>query len=208
MVCGSFYLPAAQGVWGQHVGMNADCAWQSQQGFYNPWVQQSNSYMVPYSNNYENSSHSALSCEMAPSPRSTNANSSTGSNDGDVPHRVQSAARAAKRQRGRERRKMYRALAHASKCLEIEVVEKEKQAALEFEATHRAEPRVEHNLVVKNTFFDYACEDLSSEDDQISLPAAFIETTEETDEWRRNYRRFRLGYHNGAKGEVTSALSA
>jgi hypothetical protein len=186
--------------------MNADCAWQSQQGCYNPWVQQSNNYMVPYSNSYEHSSHSALSCEMAPTPTSTNANSSTNSNDGDVPHRVQSAARAAKRQRGRERRKMYRAAAHATKCLEIEVVEKEKQVALDFEATHAA-VSVELKLVVKNTFFDYASEDVSSEDEQIPLPAAFIETTEETDEWRRNYRRFRLGHHNGSKGEL-SALSA
>jgi len=147
-----------------------------------------------------------LQGEVEPTSRSTNGNSSAGSNV----ERVQSAARAAKRQRGRERRKMYRAVAHESKCLEAEA--EHEQAAIRahavgysgFEA-RAAAVAAEFKLVVKHTFFDVdESEDLSSEDDRLPLPPTFFKSTGEIDEWRRDYRRFRLGHHHGAKGEVTT----
>jgi len=116
------------------------------------------------------------------------------------PRRVQSAARAAKRQRGRERRKMYKALAHASKGLEVQA-EREKLAQ-GFEA-RAAAVAAEVRVVVKNTFFDVDVEESETSDEEIALPPAFFKTTREIDAWRRDYRKFRLGHHQGAKGEVT-----
>jgi len=112
---------------------------------------------------------------------------------------------------------MYRAAAHASKSLEVDDCEFEAisisdQQALDFEARSA---EVTSNLamsnlkiVVKNTFFDVeeSTEDWSSDDDRSNydLPEAIFSSTDEIDEWRRDYRRFRLGHHHGAKGEVTA----
>lgn len=136
------------------------------------------------------------------------------------PRRAPTAARAAKRQRGRERRKMYKALAHAAKLendcaasqsdetrstTDESVSDKDKQA-LDFEA-RAAAVTAELKLVVKHTFFDVCIDsEDSSSDDEISLPPAFFKTTKAIDGWRRDYRRFRLGHHQGAKGEVEKVL--
>ena len=63
-------------------------------------------------------------------------------------------------------------------------------------------------VVVKHTFIDV--EDEVSEEDQdsrweIPLTPPLDPGTDnaEFDEWRRAYRRFRLGHHQGAKGEAT-----
>jgi hypothetical protein len=40
------------------------------------------------------------------------------------------------------------------------------------------------------------------------LPAAQFKTTPEFDEWRREYRKFRLGFFKGAKGEASSPKGA
>mmetsp|Transcript_58687 Transcript_58687/g.102723 ORF Transcript_58687/g.102723 Transcript_58687/m.102723 type:complete len:222 (-) Transcript_58687:89-754(-) len=101
--------------------------------------------------------------------------------------RPQTAGRAAKRQRGRERRKMYKAL----KRLEAGFEERAATVAAELK------------LVVRGTFFDVLEEDVES---QVPLPVPFFETTKEIDQWRRDYRRFRMGHHQGAKGEITSLI--
>jgi len=197
MVCGSFYLPGTMvpppGCWvpGQ-LGMNGDCVWQAQQGGFDAWAQPSMAWeVVP--------AGSTLKVKVVPPPRSNKGNSSVGSNT----QRVQSAARAAKRQRGRERRKLYRAAAHEDKCSQTET-EREKQARLGFEARSAA-VAAEFNVVVKHTFIDVDdSEDLSSDEDQMPLPPTFFESSGEIDGWRRDYRRFRLGHHHGAKGEVTA----
>jgi len=125
------------------------------------------------------------------------------------PRRVQSAARAAKRQRGRERRKLYKAAAHTTRGLEAPANHK-KVCGYDspiggFEA-RAAAVNAQIKLVVNRTFFDVELEDSSSDDD-VHLPEAFFETTREIDGWRRDYRRFRLGHHQGAKGEVTESLT-
>jgi len=157
-----------------------------------------------------------LPCDVAtgmqvvvdPTPRSTTGSPSNWTPEQPAP--VQGAARAAKRQRGRERRKMYRAEAHASKSLQEEEAqaskcleeEREKQA-IGFEA-RAAEVATHVKLVVRNGFYDVdSSEDMSSDDD-FPLPSTFFKSTGEIDEWRRDYRRFRLGHHQGAKGEVTT----
>jgi hypothetical protein len=62
----------------------------------------------------------------------------------------------------------------------------------------------EFKLVVKGTFIEVLEEDVASE---VPLPVPFFHTTLEIDQWRKDYRRFRLGYHRGAKGEVMSKTS-
>jgi len=204
MVCGSFVLAGsmvpAPGVWyPEQLGMNADCVWQSPpppgaHGF-NAWIQPSKVQMpIPCHVIPENR---MLQPELEVSPKSSNSISPASTPE---PRRVQSAARAAKRQRGRERRKLYKAAAHASKCLEAQD-DRDKQA-MGFEA-RAAAVSAELKLVVKHTFFEVDTED-SSSDDEMPLPAAFFKTTQDIDGWRRDYRRFRLGHHQGAKGEVTA----
>jgi len=130
-----------------------------------------------------------MHCTVNDSPRSS-AGASTSASLTEP--RRQTAARAAKRQRGRERRKMYKAAAHDEKL------------ALGFEA-RAAAVSVEVKLVVDNNgFFDVEFEDSSSSDEDIALPPAIFRSTTDIDMWRRDYRRFRLGDHRGAKGEVTS----
>lgn len=115
--------------------------------------------------------------------------------------KVQSPARAAKRQRGRERRKMYRAAAQAAK-VQVPNSEQIKQSqGFEIRAAAAA---AELQLVVKKTFVDVDDKDESLNGVVIHLPAAFFESTTEIDEWRRSYRLCRMGYHGGAKGEITS----
>lgn len=96
---------------------------------------------------------------------------------------------------------MYRALAHAAQ--ERKLQGEPDESALAFDARVE-EVGKEMKLVVKHTFFDVDdSSEASSEDEGIVLPEAFFKTTEEIDAWRRDYRRFRLGHHSGAKGEVT-----
>lgn len=124
--------------------------------------------------------------------------------------RLPSAARAAKRQRGRERRKFFRA--------ETQRAAAEERAALAQAETASALPEsegfdakfaavaAEVKLVVKKTFFEVDVEDSdSSESSMLELPPALFNSTPEVDEWRRAYRRFRLGYHQGATGEFSVA---
>lgn len=134
------------------------------------------------------------------------------------PKRIQSAARAAKRQRGRERRKFYKALAHASAYQVLdtqassettECQESSQECLLENPTIHfearAAAVAAEVKLVVKGTFLEVELsDDASSDDNDISLPEAFFKTNAQIDGWRRDYRRFRLGHHQGAQGEVTS----
>jgi hypothetical protein len=119
------------------------------------------------------------------------------------PQRKQSAARAAKRQRGRERRKMFRAAAQAGNQINSET----SLATLTQKFDGRAAAvSAEVKLVVNRTFFDVCEEDEMSDDNVAPLPAPFFETTREIDQYRREYRRFRLGYHQGAKCESISKL--
>jgi hypothetical protein len=101
---------------------------------------------------------------------------------------------------------MYKALAHASKGLEEEEEEVGmEKLAMGFEA-RAAAVASELKLVVKDTFYDV--EESSSSDSEIELPPAFFKTTEEIDGWRRDYRKYRLGHHQGAKGEITEKVLA
>jgi hypothetical protein len=114
--------------------------------------------------------------------------------------RPQTAARAAKRQRGRERRKHFKALAREPDhpCSET------TRATLTRNFEERAAAVAsEVKLVVKSTFFDVSEDEASSSENDVPLPASFRPTTREIDQWRRDYRRFRLGHHQGAKGEVS-----
>mmetsp|Transcript_160019 Transcript_160019/g.282130 ORF Transcript_160019/g.282130 Transcript_160019/m.282130 type:complete len:226 (-) Transcript_160019:185-862(-) len=101
--------------------------------------------------------------------------------------RQQTAGRAAKRQRGRERRKMYKALKRLESGFE------ERAAAV----------ATELKLVVKSTFVDVLDDDAKIEV-EVPLPAPLFETTKEIDQFRRDYRRFRMGHHQGARGEIES----
>jgi len=178
------------------LGMTADCVWQAQQGGFNAWAPPSRCVMPPCE---VVPAGSTFKGKVVPTSRNAKGNSSSVANV----ERVQSAARAAKRQRGRERRKLYRAAAHEDKCSQTET-EREKQARLGFEARSAA-VAAEFNVVVKHTFIDVDdSEDLSSDEDQMPLPPTFFESSGEIDGWRRDYRRFRLGHHHGAKGEVTA----
>jgi len=156
--------------------------------------------------------------------RSSKSSTASASEFAD-PKKAQTAARAVKRQRGRERRKFFKALEVTNKTLEEEAQtsgmqddmssvcsrtssscsthasSKDTQVS-DFQA--RAEAvATERKLVLKNTFFDVEeSAESSFEEEAIVLPEAFFKTTIEIDDWRRDYRRFRLGHHQGAKGEV------
>jgi hypothetical protein len=102
---------------------------------------------------------------------------------------------------------LYKAAANATKCLAAPADHK-KVCGYDspiggFEA-RAAAVNAEFKLVVNRTFFDIELEDTSSSDDEVQLPEAFFKTTREIDGWRRDYRRFRLGHHQGAKGEMES----
>jgi hypothetical protein len=129
--------------------------------------------------------------------------------------KAQTAARAAKRQRGRERRKHFKALAREEMTLASPELSKisQKDAMSEVSTDARSqnssedtlseierleidfEARAAHvgslmKVVVKSTFFD-----VQIADEQTLLPAAVFETTEEMDALRRENRRWRLAYH-------------
>lgn len=119
------------------------------------------------------------------SPTSTSADSAESAQSAPPQTRTQTAGRAAKRQRGRERRKMHKALKRLESGFE------ERFAAV----------AAELKIVVKSTFVDVLEKDAESE---VLLPAPFFKTTREIDQWRGDYRRFRQGHHRGARGEITS----
>jgi hypothetical protein len=143
--------------------------------------------------------------------------SDTMSNDSfsdSKPHRAaqmqkaQTAARAAKRQRGRERRKMYRASARLQKLSgeEVDSIETfipEGAVDLSRKFDRLVAVVAELPLVVKRTFYEIE-EPAASPREDIVLPAAFFKSTEEIDDWRRDYRRFRMGHHQGANLEITA----
>jgi hypothetical protein len=200
-VAGNVVAPAA-GVWipSDYQAINADlgCAWDSmqyvdmQQQCYGSWIQSSK---LPLQVESEST--------ICPSSQNSDAMSEGSETPHAEPRRVQSAARAAKRQRGRERRKMYRAAAQAAK-LQTQNVDNIKQSqGFEVRAAAAA---AELQLVVRKTFVDVDDQDESLNRVEIHLPAAFFESTREIDEWRRNYRLGRMGYHRGAKGEITSLV--
>lgn len=140
--------------------------------------------------------------QQVATPKGGHSPSSSSSNGEEPPRKVQSAARAAKRQRGRERRKLYRAQAHELKCIEA-ARERQEEEFAERQAALAAEMK----LVVKNTFYDVDdSEEDCSQEVEIHLPPAIFNSTGEIDEWRKDYRRFRLGHHHGAKGEVNQEL--
>jgi len=203
MVCGSFpyagnMVAAPQGIWapvnaapqGIWAPVDNSCAWGTHQVSYgfNAWIQPSMTKAAMTKAAIARESN-MMQCKVNDSPRSSGGASTSAS---ITEPRRQTAARAAKRQRGRERRKMYKAAAHDQKL------------ALGFEA-RAAAVSVEVKLVVDNNgFFDVEFEDSSSSDEDIALPPAIFRSTTDIDMWRRDYRRFRLGDHRGAKGEVTS----
>jgi len=98
---------------------------------------------------------------------------------------------------------MFKAAARLAETIEADA--SREKVALGFEA--RAESvAAEVKLVVKNTFFDVDISEDSDSDESeasLTLPSAFFNTTLEIDGWRRDYRRFRLGHAQGARGEVT-----
>jgi len=211
MVPGNMVPYAVQARWYAD-GTNAECVWQYPNGGhgFSAWVQPSKA-PIPC--------HVRPEIMMLQHEDSSEAQSSNGSispPSTPEPRRVQSAARAAKRQRGRERRKLYKAAAHVTKCLEGPAdhtrvsgydspSSQSSYGSASFEA-RAAAVNAQVKLVVKSTFFDVELEDASSDDD-VQLPSAFFETTAEIDGWRRDYRRFRLGHHQGAKGELTENLT-
>jgi len=187
MMAGTF-VPAP-GMWvPEQNGMNADCYWQPL-AYVGAWNQPST--LSKCSN-----VHSEKVATV-----STASTTASVSGDSTPPVRVQSAARAAKRQRGRERRKLFKAAARAAGGLEADTERARQNSGFEDRVDALAG---EVKLVVKNTFFDVCIsEDSSSDESEVALPATFFKTTSEIDGWRRDYRRFRLGHHQGAKGEVT-----
>mmetsp|Transcript_139905 Transcript_139905/g.254481 ORF Transcript_139905/g.254481 Transcript_139905/m.254481 type:complete len:150 (-) Transcript_139905:212-661(-) len=100
--------------------------------------------------------------------------------------RHQTAGRAAKRQRGRERRKLHKALRRWESGFE------ERAAAVASEL----------KLIVKSTFVHVLKKETTEK--EVPLPDPFLQTTKEIDQYRREYRRFRMGHHHGAKADITS----
>mmetsp|Transcript_62245 Transcript_62245/g.108852 ORF Transcript_62245/g.108852 Transcript_62245/m.108852 type:complete len:225 (+) Transcript_62245:80-754(+) len=100
--------------------------------------------------------------------------------------RQQTAGRAAKRQRGRERRKLHKALRRWESGFE------ERAAAVASEL----------KLIVKSTFVHVLKKENTEK--EVPLPDPFLQTTKEIDQYRREYRRFRMGHHQGARGEIES----
>lgn len=198
MVCGTLGASAivpAPGVWAvEHRGMemNGYC-WQSPmyngvQG-YDMWADQSTNFVSSFAIPDAISDLQPEGDSAPKTPNSTSADSAE-SIDSASKARKQTGGRAAKRQRGRERRKLYKALR------KLETGFDERYAAV----------ATELKLVVKSTFYDVSDQANEVTESEVPLPAPFFPTTKEFDQWRREYRRFRLGHHHGAKGEVTSEL--
>jgi len=115
----------------------------------------------------------------------------------------QTAARAAKRQRGRERRKLGKALAQAQRILGMtESVTRSDELTSGFEA-RAAKLRGEVKLTIKRTFLAVDAEEEYFENPVgCDLPAPLFELSREQEQWRADYRRFRCGFHRGSKGEI------
>jgi hypothetical protein len=142
--------------------------------------------------------------QQGESPKSSQSSDGM-SDDSDVrkepeARKFQSAARAAKRQRGRERRKMFKAEAKLQNQAGVGAPQSEKSRKFEVLAAVVA---AESPLVVRRTFVDVD-EPTDSFNEDVNLPTSFFKSTKEIDEWRRDYRKFRMGHHQGAKGEITS----
>lgn len=205
MVCGNMFVASnvtAAGIWtpADYQAMTADlrCSWDSMhymdmQQCYGSWIQSSK---LPLQAQSESSKSSQNSDAM-----SEGSSSGSGGQADQLAPRVQSAARAAKRQRGRERRKMFRAAAQVAKLQAGNEDQVKQSQGFEVRAAAVA---AEVQLIVKRTFVEVDVQDESLNGVEIHLPAAFFESTNEIDEWRRDYRLARMGYHRGAKGEITS----
>lgn len=131
---------------------------------------------------------------------------STGNQD-VAPAKVQSVARAAKRQRGRERRKMYKARAKEQAAADCgKVASCDLTALMENFETRAAIAATYLKLAVKRTFVD-VCEDSFQEGEtEARLPPPLFESTQQIEDARRAYRRFRLGHHQGVIGEIASKI--
>lgn len=126
----------------------------------------------------------------------------------------QTAARAAKRQRGRERRKLGKALAAAQRLLGTQQIMEEmdsdnnstsdKDSEKAFEA-RAARLQGEVKVTVKRTFLevDTPSEDEYLQEPEIELPTPIFELSSLAEEWRRDYRKFRCGFYRGSKGEIS-----
>jgi hypothetical protein len=208
---------APEGIWlpAQSQGVEVDfkCAWESvnnmgTQQFYSSWMQaskfqmQMTDAMTPLTQSPKSSQHSDTMSDGS-SSESRGQPETSG-------RKVQSAARAAKRQRGRERRKMYKANAKLQSQegdqieMLVSAVTAEQSSKFEMLAAAVA---AELPLVVRSTFIDVD-EPSESLSEQVLLPASFFKSTSEIDAWRRDYRRFRMGSHRGAKGEITALASS
>jgi len=168
-------------------GMIADSVSQPYQGDYGLiWIQPSKCFMLPCD----------VPAVVDPFPKGAKGSSSK---KPEQPAHLQTPARFAKRQRTRERRKLFRAEARANKSLE----EEPQKEATGYEA-RAVEVSAQVKLVVRNcVYYVMSSEEVASYDD-VPLPSTFFTSTEEIDQWRRDYRKFRLGHHQGAKGEVTT----
>lgn len=125
--------------------------------------------------------------------------------------------RALKRQLQRQRRKLFRAARNEQpsqasncdqdSCASTRASDDESPARLALGAQVV-------RLCVRNTFFDVPDDTSSSDEDDVellragSLPAPMFATSESFEEFRRSYRRFRLGGHDGAKGEASAPKSS
>jgi len=122
----------------------------------------------------------------------------------------QTAARAAKRQRGRERRKLGKALAAAQRLLGATQAE---EAALVDELASSFEARAarlqgEVKVTVKRTFLEVDTEEEEEPEIEVpELPAPIFELSELAESWRRDYRKFRCGLGRGSKGEISDFAS-
>jgi len=116
----------------------------------------------------------------------------------------QTAARAAKRQRGRERRKLGKAMAQAQRMLGItQSATPPEELTSGFEA-RAAKLRGEVKLSIKHTFLAVDAEEEYFEDPVgFDLPAPLFELSRDQEQWRADYRRFRCGFHRGSKGEIS-----
>eukprot|EP00929_Paragymnodinium_shiwhaense_P097739 TRINITY_DN5934_c0_g1_i1.p1 TRINITY_DN5934_c0_g1~~TRINITY_DN5934_c0_g1_i1.p1 ORF type:complete len:335 (-),score=84.08 TRINITY_DN5934_c0_g1_i1:255-1259(-) len=144
---------------------------------------------------------------------------------------AQNSARALKRQLQRERRRMGRAEARMQQQADaaaaaINTAAGAQTSAVVAALTCNHEERTAHKavgdsavgrmkVVVKHTFIECTYDEFHEEEthrsssrspqsEDATLPAAEFETTPEFEEFRRAYRMFRLGFHRGAKGEVSS----
>jgi hypothetical protein len=91
-------------------------------------------------------------------------------------------------------------------------------AVIEAAATRLKYVHAGMKVSVKHTFIDVSFDEEESDEEGGStssrdalnddMPLAQFETTAEFEEFRRAYRRFRLGHHQGAKGEFASPKGA